>query len=241
LAVSFCKVKAVTIETHTTDHARHRLLGLLAALVLLAVIGLAFLNAAEPTLADRVTLLVLGIVAAILFWTPLARHLETQHNVATFFLTSAMFIVYGMARRVGPDAGWALHFSALPGDEFVVSYAARAVVLGALLTAPAWGRHLTGWTRSLLLATGVLALLAIGSFLLLRRFYEVGPTTTLDPTPLPTLGMQTVEYGALALLCDAATRHPWTRRLVLKVLPLALLALWARHQFMAAPPVEEDE
>jgi len=214
---------------------------LLAAFALIAVFGLAFLNAAEPTLADRVTLLALGVIAAILFWTPLARHLENQQNVAAFALTAAMFIVYGMARRVGPESGWALHFSALPGDEFVISYAARIVLLGALLSAPAWGRHLSGWARSLLLTTAVLALLAIGSFLLLRRFYEVGPTTTLDPTPLPNLGLQIVEYGALALLCDAATKHPWTRRLVLRVLPLALLALWARHQFMAAPPVEEDE
>ena len=228
-------------ETHTADHTRHRLFSLLAALALATVIGLAFSAAAEPTLADRVTLLFLGTVALVLFWTPLARHLETQHNVAAFALTAAMFIVYGLARRAGPETGRiALEFAALPGDKFVISYAAWAVVPGALVTAPAWGRHLTGWSRSLLLATVLLALLAIGSFLLLRLHYPVGIGETLDPTPLPNLGIQIVEYGCLALLCDAATGHPWTRRLVLRVLPLALLALWARHQFMAPPPPVED-
>ncbi|HVF10555.1 MAG TPA: hypothetical protein VNA16_07125 [Abditibacteriaceae bacterium] len=229
-------------ETHTTDYARHRVFSLLAALALGAVIALAFSPSAEPTLADRVTLLALGIVAVVLFWTPLLRRVETQHNVAAFALTAAMFIVYGMARRAGPETGKiALQFSALPGDKFIISYAAWAVALGALLTAPAWGRHLTGWSRSFLIATVLLALLALGSFLLLRLHYPVGLGETVDPTPLPNLGLQIVEYGCLALLCDAATGHPWTRRLVLRVLPLALLALWARHQFMAPPPPVEDE
>ncbi|MDQ3813900.1 MAG: hypothetical protein M3347_08110, partial [Armatimonadota bacterium] len=151
-----------------------------------------------------------------------------------------MFIVYGLARRAGPEEGWALTFSALPDDRFVISYAARCVLIGALLTAPAWLRNISGWTRALLIGLILIAALALFSFLFLYRHYPAGPTETLDPTPLPHLALQIVEYGSLALLCNVVGAHPPLRRLVLRLLPLALLTLWARHQFMAPPPVEEE-
>lgn len=223
------------------DASRSRIGATVAGLALAVTFVLALSSATEPTLADRITLLGLGIFAALCFWTPLLRRIEAQENAPAFVLTAAMFIVYGLARRAGPAAGPALTFSALPGDRFVISYAAFVVVAAALLTTPFWLRHIGGWTRALLAGIILLAALALFSFVFLGRHYAVGPTEIVDPTPLPHLMMQLVEYGALALLCNIVGTHPPTRRLVLRILPLALLILWAWHQFGAPPRGEEAE
>ncbi len=86
----------------------------------------------------------------------------------------------------------------------------------------------------------IATVLGFGSFKFLSGYYTVGVTEVLDPSPLVHLGMQVVEYGALALLCNAVGTHVVVRRWVLRVLPLVLLALWARHHF-APPPVEPVE
>ncbi len=215
-----------------------------ATLALALVVALAFSGAAEPSLADRLTLLILGLCGALCFWTPLLRFFEERADAATFALTLAMFVVYGMARRAGPTAetGWVLRFPLLPDDSFAVSWAARVAVLGALVSMPLWLRHMNGWTRAILGALGVVAALGLGSFTFLRGYYPVGAVDeVLNPTPLVHLWLQIVEYGALALLCSAVCAQAPSRRRVLRLLPLALLALWARHQFFPAPPPPEDE
>jgi len=207
---------------------------------LLAIAALAFFPAVTATPADKVTLLFLTVVAFICFWTPLLRRFETHPAAATFALTAAMFMVYSLARTAGPDTGWLLKFPILPEDKFTVSYAARIVILCAIVTLPFgwrpfWWRDLHGWTQSLLLGAVLLAVMATFIFRFLSGAYVVGVTEQLDPTPLVHLGMQLVEYSAVALLCNAVTNHPVARRFVLRLLPFLLLALWARHQFMAAP------
>lgn len=212
----------------------------IAALAIGLIMALAFTNAAQPSLADRVTLLSLGLAGAICFWTPLRRHFEERADAAAFALTLALFVVYAMARRAGPEHGWVLRFPLLPDDEFAVSWAARVAVVGALAATPGWIGNLNGWTRAVLAALLVVALLGLGSFTFLRGFYPVGTTEILDPKPLAVALMQVVEYGALALVCGAACAHDGTRRTLLRVLPLAILALWARHQFFPAPPPPEE-
>ena len=227
------------VETRSTTFT---LIGAAIATVALALlIVLAFSTEARPTQADRIALLGLAVLTAICFWTPLYRWAEAQHGVATFALTAAMFIVYGLARQVTPpDDRGALKFASLPEDVFAVSYAAYIVVAGALLTAPFWLRSLYGWTKSVLLVLGIITVLGFGSFKFLSGYYTVGVTEVLDPTPLVHLGMQVIEFGSLALLCNAVCAHGGMRRWVLRALPLILLALWARHQFGPAP-VEEEE
>lgn len=218
-------------------------LPLFATLALAFIVALAFSGAAEPSLADRLTLLVLGLSGALCFWTPLLRFFEERADAATFALTLAMFVVYGMARRAAPTAetGWVLQFPLLPDDTFAVSWAARVAVLGALISMPLWLRHMNGWTRAILGALAIIAALGLGSFAFLRGFYTVGATEVLNPKPLADTLLQIVEYGALALLCSAVCAQAPSRRRVLRLLPLVLLALWVRHQFFPAPPPPEDE
>ena len=203
-----------------------------------AVIALAFSGAAKPGLADQVTLPALALFAALFGYLPLLRRLREDRDAASFALCAALFVVYGLARRFVPANTPALHFF---GDDFPIPCAAFAVLLGALLGAPAWLKNFNGWTRTVLVALALLALLGFASFRFLASFYPVGTTATLDPTNLVHLGMQVVEFGALALCCAAVAAHATTRRLALIVLPALLLALWARHHFMAAPAEEEDE
>jgi len=226
---------------HAAQHRRDLVFAALAAGFLLLLWALAFLPG-ETSRADVLTPFVLGIAAMFLFWTPLSRHFEFQENAAMFALTAAMFVIYSLARRVGPDDGWALSFAwlGLPDDRFVVPYASRIVVLGALCTAPLWWENMQGWTRSLLGGAVLLLVLAAISFRLLASFYKVGPVEQLDPTPLPHLGMQIVEYFCLALLCNAAAAHPNVRRWALRALPILLLVLWARLQFFSPAPLDPD-
>jgi hypothetical protein len=209
---------------------------------LIAISALAFAPAVVATPADKITLLFLAVVGLICFWTPLLNIFERQPSAAAFALTAAMFVVYSLARTAGPKDGWALQFKAIPEDKFVISYAARIVVLCAIVAAPTWWRNLNGWIKALLTGALVLALLSAFSFIFLSRSYKVGVVEELDPTALPHMGMQLVEYTALALLCTTITAHPVARRVALRLLPFLLAALWARHYFAAAPPepVEEE-
>jgi hypothetical protein len=209
----------------------------IAALVLLGIFVLAFSAATKPLLADRITLPFLGVLAAAYAWTPLVRRVVLQRDAATFALCAALFVVYGLARRVAPDEG-GLNFS---GDTYPISYAAWCAVVGAVLSAPAWLKAFEGWTRAIVSALALLAAIAFFSFNFLKGFYPAGPTEVLDTTTLVHFGMQTVEYGALALCCTGVAAHPRTRTALLTVLPVLLMALWARHQFMAGAATEEDE
>lgn len=148
-----------------------------------------------------------------------------------------MFLIYGIARMAGPDEGFSLQFAALPGDKFVIPYSAYVVVFAAILTGPFWWFHRLNWPLALLAGIGIVAVLSFFSFFLLQRYFPVGTTEILDPTPLPVLGLLLVEYASVALLCHAVALRRQTRRLALRTLPVILLVLAARHQFF---PASED-
>lgn len=211
-------------------------IGAIIATVALALIALlSFSGATQPTPADKVTLLALAVLAMLCFWTPLYAWCEAQEGAFAFGLTAAMFIIYGLARHAGPASGPEFHLPFDPDDAITLSYASIIVMAGALITAPFWWRNLGGWARAVWSAIATLAVLAFGVFTLLKGHYPVGATEIVDPAPLVYLVAQLVEYGALALLCSVVCAHASTRRLVLRALPIALLLLWARHEFAAAP------
>lgn len=212
-----------------------------AALALLVIGALAFSGAARVTPADKVTLLFLGVLA-LFAWLPLPR-VQTflrRADVASFFLTACAFIVYGLARQVAPAHGFALRFSLLD-DSFILPYAEYAALFGALFSAPLWWKYRSGWTNALLGALALITVFAAGSFWFLGRYLKVGETEELDPRPMIVTLLQVVEYASLSLCCAAVTAHPKTRVLALRVLPIFLLALWARHTFFAAPPVADAD
>ena len=212
-----------------------------SAVSLGALIGmylLAFSPAANPSLADKVTLPVLAIMAAAFAYAPFLRRVSEQRDVASFALCAAFFVVHGLSRRVTGESGPAI---TLFGDPFPISYAAMLVIAGAVVSAPAWLKGRNGWTNAMLGGLAVLAVLAFISFRLLANHYEVGTTATLDPGSLAYLGTQIVEYGALALCCSAVANNSKTRRIALIILPALLLLLAARYRMMPAPAEEEEE
>jgi hypothetical protein len=134
-----------------------------------------------------------------------------------------------------------LRLSLLPDDAFPISYALRLAVVGAILSFPAWWKS-GGPSRFILAALLLVGTLGTASFWFLARFYPVGATEILDPTPLATLLTQILGYGALAALCRAATATPAATRVILRLMPLLLLTVWARlHWFPTPLPAEEDE
>ena len=209
------------------------ILSRLAFAALGAIVVLAFFAPQVPV-SDRIVFLPLGL-AAIGFWMPfLLRRAAAHREVSSFLLTAAMFLIYGLARSVGPDQGFELRFAALPEDIFVVPYSAYIVVFASLFTGPFWWRKANDWTRAVISSTTIIALLMLGSFSLLRQYFPTGPAEMLDPNPLPRLAMKLVEYGCVALLCHAVTARKETRRWALQLMPGVLLLLWARYQFFAA-------
>jgi hypothetical protein len=218
-----------------------KVLSQLALFVLCAVAVLAFAPTVQPTFADRVTLFLLAIAAGVCFWTPALRFFEERTEAATFAVTLTMFLIYGLARQSLPNSGWTLRTALLPDTPQVMPLAGLFVFAGAVFTSPLWWSHRNSWTRTLILSIGLVALLGISSFWFLGRYYTVGETEILDPTPLVQLMLQSVEFASVALLCSAACALPGTRRLLLRLLPLMLLVLWARYQFFPAPKAEETE
>jgi hypothetical protein len=206
--------------------------GALAAL--LAVYLLAFLPAARPTPADTLTLLFLAVCGSVALIPTLRRRLLADADAATFGLIAVAYVLYQLADRSGPAEGFALRFPFLPDDRFVISYAMRAVLLGAVLGAPMWLKS-GGPERYMVAALGILGILGAGIFKVLSLYFKVGVVETLDPTPMVTLYIQIVGYAALALCCRAVTLHERLRAVIFLALPAALFALWARHTFMPAP------
>lgn len=218
-----------------------------AAIILLLLSGLAFAAGAKPSSADTLSLLFLGLVGS-LSWVPsLRKKLVASRDAATFFLIFAAVLIFQLAERAGPADGWALRLPVLPDDVFVMSYATRLAVLGALIGLPTlWSRSgaetdgTSGPEKYLLAALVLVGALGAATFWYLSRFYAVGPTEILDPTPMATLILQVVGYGGLAITCRAAVQCEKMRAWIFQLLPLVLIALWARHTFVAAP-VEVDE
>lgn len=215
------------------NSTREVLFAQVALLALTVVCALAFIPS-NVALADKTALFAVGFAGALFCWTPLARQVKYSPQRTAFILTATMFLVYGVARLAGPNEGFALQFAALAGDKFVVPYSAYVVVFAAIVTGPYWWFHCLNWTRCLLIGIGLVAVLSYLSFFLLQRHYPWGVTEILDPTPLPLLSMQLIEYASVALLCHAVAIQRQTRRLALLALPAVLLLLAARHQFFVA-------
>jgi hypothetical protein len=241
---------SLSATPHTSVVKRESIPVGIALCALLIVVVLALMPASRPAAADRITLLFLSICGALCAYSPLSRVFETERNAASFGLMAAMFAVYGLARTAAPADG--LGF-ALKGEEIglafnvgtdsaieYVSYAGRIVVLCAIVTLPFLWRHLCEWTKAILLAAAVLGFVAIGSFYYLSLRYPVGVIEVVDPTPLVHFGLQLLEYTAVALLCNFVSVHPTVRRVVLRALPVVLIALWLRYQFMAPPAISKE-
>jgi len=231
---------AVPAET-ARRNTRDTIATAIAAFGLLASTALAFSPAVIATPADKLTLLFLAVAALICFWTPLLRIFDEQPSAAAFALTVGMFLIYSLARNAGPKDGSVLQFSAIPDEKFPVTHAAKIVVLCAFITIPAWLRQLNGWLKAVVSGAILLALLAAGSLYFLGGRLKVGVVEEVDPTYLPIVVMQLVEYSCVALLCTVVTANPVARKVALRFLPFALLALWGRHYFMAAPVKEDVE
>jgi len=129
----------------------------------------------------------------------------------------------------------------------VVSYATRLAVLGAIMGLPtlwsgAGAGAGSGPEKYLLAGLFLVGGLGAAIFGFLSRFYAVGPTEILDPTPMATLILQVVGYSGLAITCRAAVHCEKVRAWIFRVMPLVLLSPWARHTFVAvAAPVEVDQ
>jgi hypothetical protein len=211
----------------------------LFALVLLALLAFDPFRLVEAAPSEKLTLLFMAICSGIAVFSPLRRHFRSL-EAATFLFTASWVVLYALARRAGPAEGWSFHLAAEPEVSFTLSYAARIAIAGALVAAAIGRAALSGFTRAALLAMLVAGLLLLGNFLFLAQFFSVGETKQLDPVPLAHALLQLVEYGAIAVLCGVAASDARVRGGLLKVLPILLLALWARYQF-GPIPVEEDE
>lgn len=213
----------------------------LSGVAILALFPDGRLLAPDASLPDRATLLFLAICAIGAQIPVVWNRIQNSQNGATWAFTSAFFVLFHLADRAGPREGFALPFSLAPDDGFVISYATRIAILGALLSLPLWAKK-GGPQRFVVAGLGLVGALGFGTFWFLSQFYEVGATETLDPTPLATLVLQMLGYGALALCCRAVATQNQTRNWMWRILPVILLAVWARHQFSPiAAPVEEDE
>jgi len=228
---SASQISHTTSRVESATHGKTHFASFIALAALAVIALLALNNVSQPSSADRATLLFLALAGAICLLTPLRRHFESA-DAATFALAAAFFIVYTLARNAGPDEGWTLNFRLLPDLPIVVSWAARVAVGGALLSLIARPRF-AGLTRALLAAMLLLAVVGAVMFNFLAYYYTVGTTGSAKVNPefliLPML--QIVEFGAVALLCNAVAADPVTRRLAMRALPLVLFCLWARHQF----------
>lgn len=191
---------------------------------------------------DKLTLLFLAACFFIALVPALARRLVENRDAATWAVLVVSVILFHIAERAGPRAGegFGLRWALTPDEPLAISYAMRAVVFGALLSAGAWIKG-GAPERTLIGGLILLGVIGAGMFALLGRFYTVGVVETLDPTPLGTLAVQVVGYVCLALCGRAATSTRTLRIIIFRFLPFMLLAIWARHQF--APiiaPVEAE-
>ena len=223
------------------------LLALPALLALLAVSGLALFPGARvlgpnEMGPEKLTLLFLAVCFFVALIPPFARRFIADRDAATWALIVVWVILFHLAERAGPRTGegFGVKWSLTPDDPLAISYAMRAVMLGALLSAGAWIRG-GGPVRAFIAGLLGLGLIGAAVFWLLGRYYTVGVVETLDPTPLGTLIVQIIGYACLALCARAVTATPVLRGILLKVVPFLLLIVWARHQFAPIAAVVEAE
>ena len=173
-----------------------------------------------------------------LFFPRDERDEPRARGAATFALACALSVLFPIARRYAPFESLALRVPGLE-ETFPISLASVVALGGALLTIGPTLRALSGIVRATVVALAILVALGLGSFWLLGRFYVVGATEQVDPTPLVQLVQQAIEWGAVILLCHAATTHRKVRGWILSAMIVMLLLVWARQQSL--PPVVDDE
>lgn len=191
---------------------------------------------------EKLTLLFLAVCFLVALIPPFARRLIEDRDAATWALMVVGVILFHLAERAGPRAGegFGINWALTPDDPLAISYAMRAVVFGALLSAGAWAAG-GGPVRAFVAGVMGLGLIGTGMFWLLGRYYSVGVTETLDPTPLGTLLVQIIGYACVVLCARAATATPALRSTLLKIVPFLLLVVWARHQFAPIAAIVEAE
>lgn len=214
-------------------------LGALFGVAILALFPDGALLPATARLSEKSALVFLLLAFLVALVPRISRKLLDNRDAATFLLISAFFVLYHLADRAGPREGFSLRLSILPDDAFPISYAFRLAILGAIISFPAWFRA-QGPQKAIGAALALIGALGIGSFWFLARFYAIGATETLDPTPLPTLFLQILGYGAIAALCRAVTSSASATRFALRAMPLVLLLVWAKLQFVAVPIAPEE-
>lgn len=195
---------------------------------------------------DSLSMLFVAACGVLALLTPLRRIFfpsgerdePRARGASTFALLCAMSVLFPLARRYAPVESLALHFS-WSEEPFPISLAALVALAGALLTIGPTLRVASGLVRASLGALLILAAFGLGSFYFLGRFYAVGPTEQVDPMPLVHLMQQSVEWGALVLLCHAASAHRKARLWVLSAMIVVLGLVWARQHSL--PPLAEDE
>lgn len=190
---------------------------------------------------DRVTLWFLLVCAVVARLVPtLYGRLRASRDASTWALICAFFLLFHLADRAGPSEGWSLKFPFDRNDPVAISYAARIVVVGALVSIPLWIRR-GGPEKAVLVALAIVGAIGLGSLWFLGQYFTVGTDGIIDPRNIPTLLEQVVTYGALALCCRAATEDERVRGWVLSALPVALLVVALRHQVAPIPAPKEDE
>jgi len=227
-------VSRPTARAETTH--RTNLASIISLAALLGIALLAFNSVTQPSLADRATLLCLAVSSALCLLPPLRRFFERRADATAFALMAAFFIIYTLARNAGPDVGWSWQSRFLPDQPMGISWAARLVVGAAILSlglSLVTRLRFAGITRAILVALGIFGATGIVMFNFLGHYFSVGVTgnTQLNPELLFNALQQIIEFGAVAILCQAVAADAPTRRLAMRALPVLLLLLWARHQF----------
>ncbi len=208
----------------------------IAALLVVAALALfpdASVLSSLDMAPDRAALWFLLACALVLQIPALWKRLVASQGGVTWAVLCVFFVLFQIAERAGPRDGAALRLGWAPDDPVVLSWAMRAVCLGALGSLPLWIKR-GSVERFVLLALGLVGLFGLGMFRFLAGYFPVGATETLAPGPMVSLLVQIVSYGALALCCRAAVGAIGDERLrglVLRALPLVLLIVAARHQF----------
>ena len=219
-----------------------------SALALLALVGVArqalfpdahLLSGAQMG-PDRVTLWFLVLCSLAICAPPLFARLKASRDASTWALLCAFFVLFHIADRAGPRDGWSVTLPFAPDDPVAISYATRLIVVGALVSFPAWLRR-GGPEKAVVVALALAGVFGVGMMWFLGHYFPIGADKIIQPRPLAPLIPQVVAYGALALCCRAATEDERVRGFALSALFPLLLIVALRHQIAPIPAPLEDE
>jgi len=188
--------------------------------------------------ADDLTVVFLGLLFALAWVPKLGKRLADNRDATTWALITVGFVLLQLADRTGPNP-FNIHISSIQDDPYPISAAGLCAIVGAVLGAPAWIKDggPAKWVAAAAVLVGVLGAV---NFWFLAQHFQVGATAILDPSPLPSLYIQLVEYGCLALTCRAATASPAVRTWIWRTLPVALLVVRLGHHVLPKPPEEQQ-